>query len=356
MSQRVPTVISTLQPQSVTIQEVADLARVSPKTVSRVINNEPGVRADTHLRVLQAIEQLDYRPNLNARSLASDRSFLIGLFCHRPGDYLSDFQTGAVERCRVSGFHLMVEPWDGTGPEMANQVATLLRQLRLEGVILLPPLSDHPLILSKLEDAAVPIVRIAPRRVEGASPCVRIDDYRAARALTAHLLDLGHRRIGFLRGHPEHGATEQRYGGFADEMAARGVPVEPGLVLTGNFTFADGFACAETLLGDADPPTAIFASNDDMAAAAVSVAQRRGLKLPEQLSVVGFDDSPVAQMIWPQLTTIRQPVKAMAAIATDLIIRHSPRRRGWPEPIPHQMLDFEFVSRNSTAPCAGASG
>ena len=98
--------------QSVTIQQVADLAQVATKTVSRVINDEPGVHADTRSRILKAIEQLDYRPNLNARGLAGDRSFLIGLFCDKPGDYLSTFQAGAVERCRESGFHLMVEPWD----------------------------------------------------------------------------------------------------------------------------------------------------------------------------------------------------------------------------------------------------
>src|SRR5579871_5252170 len=197
-------------PRSVTIQQVADLAKVATKTVSRVINDEPGVRADTRSRILRAIEQLDYRPNLNARGLAGDRSFLIGLFCDRPGDYLSDFQAGAVERCRETGFHLMVEPWDSASPEVGRQVNTLLRQLRLEGVILLPPLSDHPVILSKRAEAAIPTVRIAPRREPSDSPSVGIDDRTAARRLTAHLLDLGHRAVAFIRGRAEHGATEQR--------------------------------------------------------------------------------------------------------------------------------------------------
>src|SRR5579871_4189534 len=200
----------TLIPPSVTIQEVADLAKVSPKTVSRVINNEPRVRSDTRTRILEAIEKLNYRPNLNARGLASNRSFLIGLFCDRPGDYLSEFQAGAVERCRESDFHLMVEPWDSASPDVGRQVNTLLRQLRLEGVILLPPLSDHPVILSKLSEVAIPTVRIAPRREPSDSPSVGIDDRTAARRLTAHLLDLGHRAVAFIRGRAEHGATEQR--------------------------------------------------------------------------------------------------------------------------------------------------
>jgi LacI family transcriptional regulator len=349
-SQRFVSKMMTPPPQSVTIQQVADLAQVSPKTVSRVINKEPGVHADTQNRVLEAIEALDYRPNFNARSLASDRSFLIGLFCDKPGDYLSNFQTGAVERCRESGYHLMVEPWDGASPSIAQDVTDLLRQLRLDGVILLPPLSDHPLVLANLAAAAVPMVRIAPMQDDGNAPSVRIDDYAAARHLTAHLLALGHRRIGFILGRPGHGATEQRHQGFADEMAAQGIAIDPALVLTGNFLFEDGVACAEAMLDAAEPPTAIFASNDDTAAAAIAVAQKRGLRLPDELSVAGFDDAPVASMIWPQLTTIRQPVATMARVATSLIIEHSPRRRGWPERMPHALLDFELVIRNSTAP------
>src|SRR5450432_185747 len=148
---------------SVTIQEVADLAKVSPKTVSRVINNEPKVRADTRARILGAIEQLNYRPNLNARGLASNRSFLIGLFSHRPGDYLSEFQPGAIVRCRESYMHLIVETVDVRGPDIDKQMDALLGQLRLEGVILLPPLSDHPIVLAKLQEASIPIVPIAPR-------------------------------------------------------------------------------------------------------------------------------------------------------------------------------------------------
>ncbi len=338
------------QRTSVTIREVADLAEVSSKTVSRVLNNEPTVHADTRNRILRAMEQLDYRPNLNARGLAGDRSFLIGLFCEKPGDYLSEFQAGAVQRCRESDYHLMVEPWEGASADVGRQVNTLLRQLRLEGVILLPPLSDHPVILGRLADAAIPTVRIAPKREPSDAPSVGIDDRAAARRLTAHLLDLGHRTIGFIRGPAEHGATEQRYLGFSEEMRARNVPIKSNWVQTGNFSFEGALICAERMLRGPSRPSAIFASNDDMAAAVICVARQLGLELPAQLSVVGFDDAPVATMVWPQLTTIRQPVRAMARVATDLIIEHSPRRRGWPQPIPRQRLKFELILRNSTAP------
>src|SRR5258708_9908089 len=294
-------------PASVTIQEVADLAQVSSKTVSRVINNEPLVRADTRKRVLEAIEQLNYRPNLNARGLASNRSFLIGLFCDRPGDYLSEFQPGAIERCRESFMHLMVETVDVRGPNIDKQMDTLLGQLRLEGVILLPPLSDHPTVLNKLHDAAIPIVRIAPKFNLSATPSIGIDDYAAARQITAHLVSLGHRRIGFILGRLEHGATEQRYLGFVDEMRAHQIPVDSDLVQTGNFVFGDGLICAERMLRAAMPPTAIFASNDDMAAAVVSMASKFGLALPGQLSVACFGHAPVGGPTDPASTHLRQP-------------------------------------------------
>ncbi len=314
------------------------------------MNHEPTVRDVTRNRILKAIEQLDYRPNLNARGLAGDRSFLIGLFCDKPGDYLSEFQAGAVQRCRESDFHIMVEPWDSSSRDIGRQVNTLLRQLRLEGVILLPPLSDNAVILGRLAEAAIPTVRIAPKREPSDSPSVGIDDRAAARRVTAHLLDLGHRSIGFILGRPDHGATEQRYLGFTDEMRARGIPLNSQWVETGNFVFGDGLLCAERMLHGASRPTAIFASNDDMAAAVICAARQRGLDLPRQLSVVGFDDAPVATMVWPQLTTIRQPVRAMARAATELIIQHSPRRHGWPQPIPRRRLNFELILRNSTAP------
>lgn len=334
--------------QPATLDDVAALAEVSAKTVSRVVNAEPTVSEKTRERVRQAIELLDYKPNLNARMLAGERSYLIGLFYDNPGAYLTDFHAGAADRCRESGYHLMLESWDRDSPQFTRQVSTLLRQMRLDGVILLPPLSDDPLIRNTLREASMPVVRIAPRNQLTDSPSIGIDDYLAARRLTAHLLDLGHRRIGFILGKPGHGATEERYRGFTDEMRAHDMPVDVSLVETGNFVFADGVACAQRLLHVTSPPTAIFASNDDMAAAVISVAHKMGLRLPTQLSVVGFDDAPVATMIWPLLTTVRQPVTTMARLAAELIIENSPRRRGWPSPLPHRTLDFDLIFRDST--------
>jgi LacI family transcriptional regulator len=341
--------MTTKPSQPATLEDVAALAEVSAKTVSRVVNAEPTVSEKTRERVLRAIDLLDYKPNLNARMLAGERSYLIGLFYDKPGDYLTNFHAGAADRCRESGYHLMLESWDRDSPQFTRQVSTLLRQMRLDGVILLPPLSDDVLIRNTLRDASVPTVRIAPRDHIDGSPSIGIDDYLAARQLTAHLLSLGHRRIGFILGKPGHGATEERYRGFAEEMRAQNTPIDASLVETGNFVFTDGVACAQRLLTVKSPPTAIFASNDDMAAAVISVAHKMGLELPTQLSVVGFDDAPVATMIWPLLTTVRQPVMTMARLAAELIIENSPRRLGWPTPLPHRTLDFELIVRDSTA-------
>jgi LacI family transcriptional regulator len=333
-----------------TIQMVADRARVSPKTVSRVINNERGVQGNTRARILDAIRQLEYQPNLNARGLAGARSFLIGLFYDKPGDYLIEFQAGAVQRCRESDLHLMVQPLDITSKQVARDVGMLVRQLRLEGAILLPPLSDHPAVRAALTEASVPAVHIAPMSEPLDSPSVDTDDRAAARQMTVHLIEQGHRRIGFMQGPSEHRATKQRYLGFADAMHARALRIDPELVQGGNFEFADGLEAARRILTARSRPTAIFASNDDMAAAAACVARQMGLELPGQLSIAGFDDAPVASMIWPQLSTVRQPVREIARIAADLIIQHRPHRRGWPQPIPRPRLDLELMMRGSIAP------
>jgi LacI family transcriptional regulator len=348
MQNRKPPIVPTGKPA--TLDDVAALAEVSPKTVSRVVNGEERVMPGTRARVQRAIELLDYEPNLNARRLAGDRSYAIGLFYDEPGGYLSDFHAGAAERCRESGYHLVVEDWDRGDAKTMRHMTTLLRQIRPDGAILLPPLSDDQLICKILQDASIPIVRIASREQSNGSPSIRTDDYLASRQLTAHLLELGHRRIGFILGKPGHGATEQRYRGFVDEMQARGASIEAALIETGHFTFATAIACAERMLRNPLPPSAIFASNDDMAAAVISVAHRLGLDLPRALSVVGFDDAPVATMIWPLLTTVRQPITRMARHAADLIISHYSRRTTWPGLVPDTVFDFEMVIRDSTAP------
>lgn len=330
---------------------MAEKAGVSIKTVSRVLNNEANVRPDTRERVKAVVAGLGYRPNLSARSLAGSRSFLIGLCFDNPNPaYVSDAQIGAMGRCRESGYHLLVEPFDALGEDPAAVLEPMIYNVRVDGVILTPPVSDHAAVLAMLDASKTPYVRVSPERDREHGPSVYMDDYSAAYDMTVHLLGLGHRRIGFVRGHPDHGVSPRRYDGFAAAMADHGCAVDPDLVRQGYFTFQSGFSAAESLLAQKARPTAVFAASDDMALGVMSVAARLGLSIPSDLSVVGFDDNPAAKVVWPQLTTVRQPIAEMAAAAAELLISGDAKaalEAGQPLT---RMLDFEIILRQSSGP------
>lgn len=333
----------------VTIHEVARLSGVSIKTVSRVLNREPNVKNDTRVRVQEAVAALNYRPNISARSLAGSKAYLIGVFFDNPSPaYVTDVQLGAIARCREEGYHLIVEPLDSTG-DVAAQVEPMLHTLRMDGVILTPPVCDNVAVLDVLDAEGVPYVRLSPDQDLGRSASVRMDDVRAAYEMTAHLISLGHTDIGFIKGHPEHGASHLRYEGYVQAMKEHGHPVREDHVEQGWFSFRSGFEAAEKLLNRPDRPTAIFASNDDMALGVMAVANRLRLEVPQTLSVAGFDDTPGAKVVWPQLTTVRQPIQAMAAAAADLLLGGATQAEGDGAP-PSRLLDFELVVRESTGP------
>jgi LacI family transcriptional regulator len=335
---------------SVTIHHVADHAGVSIKTVSRVLNKEPNVRPQTRDRVLAAAELLRYRPSVSARSLAGSRSYLIALFSDNPSpNYVGDVQRGAVTRCRDSGYHLVVEPFDSAAPGAPEVARGTVMTLRPDGAILTPPVSDRPLVLQALDEAHTPYVRIAPDGDLDRAAYVRMDDRQAAYEMTMHLLELGHRDIGFIVGHPDHGASHLRLEGFTQAMQDFGCPIRPDRVVQGFFSFRSGYDCAEAFLAIEDRPSAIFASNDDMALGVLAVAHRHRLSVPADLSVVGFDDTPAAMTSTPPLTTVRQPIFEMAAAAAEMLINGEwdPRADGKP---PSRLLPFDIVIRESTAP------
>ncbi|WP_245838439.1 LacI family DNA-binding transcriptional regulator [Niveispirillum lacus] len=333
--------------RAATIFDVARRAGVSTKTVSRVLNNEGRVAEDTLARVRAAVADLDYRPNPNARSLAGRRSYLIGLFYDNPSsNYMADIKGGAIRRCQEKGYHLLTEPCEADDPNLPRLMVSVATRFRLDGLILTPPLVDRQDVLDAVAAANVPLVRIAPRTDPERTAHVCMDDQAAARLAAEHLADLGHHRLGMILGHPDHGAAMLRQRGFQQAAADRGLTLLPHHIVPGDFSFASGFAAAERLLSLPDRPTAIFAGNDDMAAATVAAANKHGLQVPRDLSVVGFDDSPIAQVIWPPLTTIRQPTMAMAAAAVDLLI-------GDGESEPVRQLDFELMVRQSTGPLPG---
>ncbi|MEK8032991.1 LacI family DNA-binding transcriptional regulator [Ideonella sp. DXS29W] len=334
-----------------TIIDVAREAGVSIKTVSRVLNREAGVHEQTREQVLAVVAQLKYRPKLSARSLAGARSFLIGLLYYDPSAaFVGGVQKGAAVRCREAGYHLVVESIENEAPDIETQVDRMVAALRPDGMILTPPLCDNPQVLKVLSDSGTPTVLISPGDHDPALLTVRMDDVHAAQEVTQLLIELGHERIGFIRGARDQAASELRYQGFKLAMEAAGLSVDEALVYQGDFTFPSGVAGAHHLLGQKGRPTAVFASNDDMALGVLSAAQRLGLQVPGELSIAGFDDSPAASLVWPPLTTVRQPIEEMARVAVDMLVTPA---AGGDEATPGgRVLPHRLVPRDSTAALA----
>ncbi len=304
----------------VTIDDVAAAAGVSPKTVSRVINSEPNVRAQTQERVRAAIEKLNFRPDPSARSLAASRSYLIGVVYDNPSDsYLMEIISGVLDTCQAQHYQTLLCPLRFDRADLLREVDSLVAQSRPGGLVLTPPLTDNDELLEHLRSLGVPFACISPKRAEGCG--VTFDERQAAREIMSHLIELGHHRIAHVRGHVAHGASRWRIDGYRDALKRAGIEFDPVLLVQGEFTFDSGMQAARTLLDLEDPPTAIFAANDDMAAGVVRVALERGLSIPGELSVCGFDDIPIARQIFPALTTVRQPAREMGASAAAELLK-----------------------------------
>ncbi len=339
---------SRRQRNAPTITDVATHAGVSPMTVSRVINGEGNVKDSTRKLVEEAILALRYAPSSAARALAGGEELRIGLLHSNPSfAYLSEFLVGSLDQASRSSVQLIVEKCDDVGRER-EAVEHLVRG-RIDGVVLPPPLCDSPLILAALAAANVPTVAVATGKAPDWSLAVSIDDRRAAYDMTMHLTGLGHRRIGFITGNPNQSASAARLEGYRAALADSGLVPSDDLVAEGLFTYRSGLDAAETLLGQADPPSAIFASNDDMAAATVAIAHRRGLDVPGDLSVCGFDDTALATTIWPELTTIRQPIIEMSRQAVEMLVRDIRDRKGGRDDGAqrHVLVDHTLIRRQS---------
>ena len=337
---------------SLTIEDVAREAGVSAMTVSRVINKEKNVREQTRQTVLETIERLNYSPNSAARNLAAGETTHIGLLYSNPSAaYLSQFLVGALEAARETGCHLVIEPCESEEEAEQGEVGRRFANAEAEGVILPPPLSESVPILTELALANTPVVTVAMGKLYPNALNVRIDDFAAAKEMTEYLIGLGHRRLGLITGHPEHIASKERERGFRAAVAEAGLRREDVAVEQGFFTFRSGLEAAEKLLARPHPPSAIFASNDDMGAATISVAHRRGLDVPGDLTVVGFDDTAPATTVWPELTTIRQPVSAMGAAALHLLLEDLRSRRRGGESLSREIvLEHEMIIRESSGP------
>ena len=332
-----------------TVADVAREARCSPMTVSRVINGESNVRENTREQVMQAIAKLNYIPNRAARSLAAGAQLRIALLFDNPSaSYLSEFLMGALEEAGRRDIHLIVQSCD-TIPEAEEMIRKLV-DAGIEGYILPPPLCDHQEVLDQILQSGGIAVAVGPGKAEGSHGAVLIDEYQAAYDMTKHIIGLGHERIGFIIGNPEQVASGRRLQGFRSAMEDAGLAIDDDLIAQGQFTYRSGMVAAERLLAARHRPTAIFASNDDMAAATVAMAHRRHLDVPNDITVCGFDDTELASSIWPELTTIRQPIREMTTQAVAIIAKVYKQKgiagRGKPE---HITLPYQLVRRNSDA-------
>lgn len=332
-----------------TIGDVARLAGVSPMTVSRVINGESNVRESTREAVRAAIATLHYAPNRAARRLAGATQLRLGVLYSNPSEaYLSAFLLGSLEQTARWDIQLVVQKCDLGDQE--REVAQRLIASGVDGIILPPPLCDSALVREVLRDARVPTVMVATACPPEEAGAVSIDDRGAAHAMTAHLIGLGHHRIGFVTGNPNLTASGERLAGYREALTAHGIGFDETLVAQGLFTYRSGLDAAEVLLDRDDPPSAVFASNDDMAAATVAVAHRRGFDVPGDLTVVGFDDTALATTIWPELTTIHQPITDMSRAAVDLLAEILREKKAGSDAAPrHQTLDYTLIRRQSDA-------
>jgi LacI family transcriptional regulator len=302
------------------IEDVARMAGVSPKTVSRVLNNEPNVREETRQHILGVVKSLDYQPHPSARSLAANRSFLIALLYDNPSpSYMVEVQDGALEACDAQRYSMMLQPLNAASPYFIEQVETLISERRLDGLILTPPISDHAGLLERLRELGTPFSCVSPRDRTCAG--VVLDERQAACEMVAHLVSLGHERIAHIMGHPDHGASIWRLDGYKDGLKQYGLRYDTTLVVPGHFSFESGVVAARILFSLESPPTAIFAANDDMAAGVIWAANEAGLSVPRDLSVCGFDDTPLSQQIWPSLSTVHQPCRDMGRIAANQLLR-----------------------------------
>jgi LacI family transcriptional regulator len=336
--------------QAATIYDVADRAGVSKTTVSRVLNGETNVRRATRAIVLKAVKELQFLPNRAARSLASQAEDRVGLLYNNPSAaYFSEFLIGALDGSGRSGAQLVVDKCEiGNVAASCDAVRKLVKG-GVNGMVLTAPLCESTELIDELTQAGISIVAVATGYFRSNVACVGIDDFKAAYEMTNYLIELGHKRIGFVKGHPSHTSGVQRAMGFEAALHAAGSKVEKPVIAQGYYSYRSGLEAGEQLLSGRKLPTAIFASNDDMASGVMAVAHRKGLDVPRDLSIVGFDDT-IASAVWPGLTTVRQPISDIAATAIDVIVRNMRSLRSGVKAKPRNYLvAHRLIERESAA-------
>jgi LacI family transcriptional regulator len=331
-----------------TINDVARLANVSKKTISRVINHSPLLKQETRERVLAVIREVGYVPDPQARGLAFRRSFLIGLIYDNPNaQYIIDMQQGILDAVRGSGHELVVYPCHRRHPNFLSDVRDFVQRQKLYGVVLPPSVSEDEDLARMLDEIGCPYTRIASVALDVPARMVVTNDHKGAAEAARHLADLGHERIGHISGPVSFRSTHERLRGFRQGLADRGLSLDERYVVEGGYTFESGIVCAKHLLSLEPRPTAIFTGNDEMAVGVYRAAHEAGVDIPDDLSVVGFDDSPIVSKVWPPLTSVRLPIRDMGAIAARKLLADA--QKGGGREIEEYSVSPALVVRQSTS-------
>lgn len=313
--------MTTGRAQHPTIKDIARQSGVSIKTVSRVMNNEAGVRAATAERVRLIAERLGYAVNLAARQLKTRRTGSIGIMVYASThwQWTADLVAGALVRARERNYGLapfILQQYEATEREA---VLWLASRHAVDGVILTTPWNESPRLRNELRERGMPYV-LLPAPAGLAEPGVRSDDAGGAAMLVRHLLELGHRRIGFVGGQKEISLTRERLAGIDTALGEAGLRRDPAMTALGDYSFERGYAEAERLLALDPRPTALLCFSDLLGAAALKAAHDRNLRVPLEISIVGMGDQLAGQIVWPALTTVAIPTEEMAGRAVDLLL------------------------------------
>ncbi|MCF8503295.1 MAG: LacI family DNA-binding transcriptional regulator [Caulobacter sp.] len=328
-----------------TINDIARIAGVSKKTVSRVINRSPSLRPETREKIEAVIAKYGYAPDPQARGLAFRRSFLIGLIYDNPNpQYVVNMQLGLLDGMRGSGFELVVHPCDRGSTTLVPDIRAFIERQKLFGVVLTPSVSEDEGVAAMLREIGCEYVRVASVAVDEASHSIVTQDRHGGLLAGRHLAELGHKAVGFISGPLTFRSSHERRGGLEEGLAEHGLTLAAEYVAEGAYTFESGLEGAAKLLGLPNRPTAIFAGNDEMAAGVLHAARRAGLSVPEDLSVVGFDDFQIASRVWPPLTTVRSPTREIGRLASEKLLSQA----GEDKRDPADRLP-SLVARESTA-------
>ena len=304
-----------------TINDIARLAGVSKKTVSRVINRSPLLNRETRDKVEAIIRETGYVPNPQARARALGRNFLIGLIYDNPNaQMVLSMQRGILEALHGTEFELVIRPVDRGANHVMDDIRGFVTRQRLFGVVVLPPMSENDALMRMLDEQGCRYVRMGSAMLDDPEHMVASNDREAVADAVRHLITQGHRRIGLIAGPHGFRSARERREGFEMALAEAGISLPRSLVADGQYTFESGLSASESLFDLSPRPTAIFASNDEMAAGVLYAARLRGIAVPDELSIIGFDDTPVTTRVWPPLSTVRWPIVAMGRAAALKLI------------------------------------